>query len=141
MEFTLSKWTATENLINYYPSIRQYPNKYLHLIPTENKNVTRHFIYVCPVCQKNYFLYINEIWSCSDEFTLDHYPPQNIGGQNTILTCKTCNNSAGSEYEPLLLEWLQMMNFNKKLPKSKIKAAATVSDKKGWYHSSLMDLT
>ncbi|MES2773890.1 MAG: hypothetical protein V4722_06880 [Bacteroidota bacterium] len=137
MDLTISKWIALQHLIKYHHSIRQFPNYYLPLIYNESEKTTGHFIYLCPLCLSQHILYRGDVWSCSEEFTLDHYPPQNIGGSKTVLTCKTCNNTAGGSYEPIMEEWLTMMSFNQRIPNTKIKTSAVISEKKGWYQSSM----
>lgn len=137
MELNISTWTATQYLIKYHSSVRQFWEFYKPLILKPEEEIRPHFIYLCPLCLNEYILYKDDVWSCSTEFTLDHFPPKNIGGTNTILTCKNCNNSAGSSYEPVMEEWLGMLNFNKRIPNTELKTTAKLSDKKGWYHASL----
>jgi hypothetical protein len=96
-----------------------------------------HFVYICPLCCNEYILYQNGVWSCSKEFTLDHYPPQNIQGKETILTCCDCNNKAGFSYEPVLEEWFKMNAFNNRIPNSSIKTKNEVEDMHGWYGGEL----
>jgi VCBS repeat-containing protein len=50
-----------------------------------------------------------------------------------VLVCKTCNNKAGSEYESKLSEIIEKECFNKKIPKSTVKASVTISDIRGWH--------
>jgi hypothetical protein len=53
-------------------------------------------VYVCPLCTTKYFYVIdNEIYGNS-EFSIDHLPPESIGGKFKVLTCKKCNNDSGA---------------------------------------------
>lgn len=47
--------------------------------------------YVCPLCQVRF----EREALGSGELTVDHAPPEAIGGTPIILTCKRCNNTAG----------------------------------------------
>jgi hypothetical protein len=43
----------------------------------------------CPICLK---FFTRDMIS---ELSLEHVPPEKVGGHVRTLTCKTCNNSAG----------------------------------------------
>lgn len=47
--------------------------------------------YVCPLCQSRFEREALD----NDELTLEHVPPEAVGGTPIILTCKRCNNTAG----------------------------------------------
>ncbi len=47
--------------------------------------------YVCPLCQARFPREALD----SGELTLEHAPPEAIGGRPILLTCKRCNNTAG----------------------------------------------
>lgn len=49
-------------------------------------------VYVCPICKERFDQSSLE----SGDLTLEHVPPKAIGGKGIILTCKDCNNAAGS---------------------------------------------
>ncbi|MBN8786641.1 MAG: hypothetical protein J0I84_06085 [Terrimonas sp.] len=36
------------------------------------------------------------------EFSIDHLPPESVGGRYKVLTCKKCNNEAGYNEAELL---------------------------------------
>src|SRR5581483_11566139 len=43
--------------------------------------------YLCPLCLK---------WFASvEDVSLEHAPPESVGGREVALTCKPCNNTAG----------------------------------------------
>ena len=51
--------------------------------------------YACPIC-----CIVHGRDSLADgSLTLEHVPPKSIGGKAIVLTCRSCNNSAGSQYE------------------------------------------
>ena len=74
-------------------------------------------LYICPMC-------MNAIYSESEsyldfakqnnvlqEFSLDHYPPESVGGSKTILVCKKCNSTHGEKEDHAIKTHLQMRAF------------------------------
>ncbi len=51
--------------------------------------------YLCPLCGNGF----GEECLTNGTLTIEHVPPKSDGGKPLILTCKTCNNSAGHNYE------------------------------------------
>lgn len=49
--------------------------------------------YVCPICTSRYYSYDPKI------LTLEHVPAEKLGGNKLLLTCKDCNNQAGSKLQ------------------------------------------
>ena len=67
-------------------------------------------IYICPLCKE---LFIEE---CLDQtfdnpLTLEDIPPVKLGGKPLILTCKKCNNSAGTKLDKSLIRHLKESAF------------------------------
>lgn len=93
--------------------------------------------YCCPICQRNVLLFDDEFYTATGQFSEDHFPPFAVGGQQTILTCNSCNNSAGSQYENSLVERLVQVAFQKKVPTTKLKARAVLPGVPGWRHSTV----
>lgn len=48
--------------------------------------------YVCPICDKAF----SEAAVLAGVLTAEHVPPQSFGGRELLLTCKKCNNEAGT---------------------------------------------
>lgn len=48
-------------------------------------------LYACPICLMGY--------NTPDAFTLEHVPPKSTGGRPLVLTCATCNNTAGRQLD------------------------------------------
>ncbi len=67
-------------------------------------------IYVCPFC---FNIFTEEqIFSKGNSFmTLEHLPPEKLGGKKTTMTCKQCNNTAGSNLDSNLINKLSTENF------------------------------
>ena len=60
----------------------------------------REMPYACPQCLDLFDRADLE----SKNLTLEHVPPASIGGSEICLTCRVCNNTAGSDYEFSLSE-------------------------------------
>lgn len=48
--------------------------------------------YPCPICEKRF----TQDAIAADLLTLEHVPPESLGGRELLLTCKKCNSDAGS---------------------------------------------
>ncbi len=69
-------------------------------------------IYVCPLCKK--FYYEDSVYQTNERqvlLTLEHNPPENIGGAASILTCSTCNNMNGSKVDKVVGTYLKTDDF------------------------------
>lgn len=51
--------------------------------------------YVCPICRKPFTVEALDDGRPSKE----HVPPQSVGGHELLLTCKECNNTAGTKFD------------------------------------------
>ncbi|WP_045875796.1 HNH endonuclease [Pseudofrankia sp. DC12] len=52
--------------------------------------------YVCPLCLDSMFT-VEEL--DTGELTVEHVPPRSLGGHAMVLTCRRCNNYAGSRWD------------------------------------------
>jgi hypothetical protein len=52
--------------------------------------------YLCPLCL-DVMLTVEEFGT--NELTVEHVPPKALGGHELVLTCRTCNNHAGSKFD------------------------------------------
>ena len=77
-------------------------------------------IFVCPLCLDP------KATSGSEEFTVDHVPPQSLGGTNAgfVLTCTKCNNTSGI-LEGRLGNWLKVEDFMLGIPNTVIEGEYT----------------
>jgi len=66
--------------------------------------------FICPICFK---LFSREALSTkyADHLSLEDVPPRSLGGRARTLTCKVCNNWAGSQLENHLSKKLRMDAF------------------------------
>lgn len=72
--------------------------------------------YVCPVCQKIFDKEALFSTEYVDHLTLEHVPPESLGGNIKLLTCKICNNEQGSMLDKQLLESLKTKDFYSGIP-------------------------
>jgi len=97
------------------------------------------FAYLCPLCKKSVIVYLQEYnqLNWTEEFDLDHFPPESVGGKNTVMVCKKCNSRAGSDYDHMVKEYLVFDAFAKRKNNSKLEAKATFIGKLGRYPINL----
>ena len=123
----------------YFPSLANYPEQYIHLFFIDPSNPPEHIVYLCPLCLKNGIVVAkgNGV-GMHTEFSYDHYPPESVGKQATMLVCKKCNNDAGMNYDFSLKEKIHNMAFNNRIPTAKLKSISTITDVTGSYHSEII---
>lgn len=89
-------------------------NKYkdnLNLL-IDNGFVTGHKdFYICPICLKPH-----KDLNTDDPLTLEDAPPKSLGGSANVLTCKSCNNTAGHKIDFHLTERLREIDSGKFIP-------------------------
>jgi len=125
------------HLYHFYQSLKRYKEKYLPLIFGNGKIEVKHAAYVCPICLQQYILVTEKGIEESADFSLDHFPPQSVGGNLSVLVCKKCNNEAGSNYEAALLQKMQELSFTKRHAASVLQGNATITNVHGWYRTEL----
>ena len=63
--------------------------------------------YCCPICKRLY-LYDDLV---SGELTLEHAPPEQVGGKPLALTCKECNSTAGYSVDFAVVQRQRLIDF------------------------------
>jgi hypothetical protein len=63
--------------------------------------------YCCPICRN---LYLPEALEM-DALTLEHAPPQKVGGKPLALTCKECNSVAGYSVDSAVVQRQKLLDF------------------------------
>lgn len=91
----ISKEIWRKHLYLYSKTLVHHSDQVLNLLSNEHKNVTIGNIYICPLCLKHYFVNTKNGVEGNTEFSLDHVPPQSVGGRFKLITCKKCNNDSG----------------------------------------------
>lgn len=62
--------------------------------------------YICPLCQHVYAI-------AHEALSLEHVPPESVGGKPILVTCKACNNRQGADLDVYLTNELEI-NHNLK---------------------------
>lgn len=67
--------------------------------------------YICPLCLRIFRL--SQLGSDINKYiTLEHIPPENLGGKPLILTCKDCNSNCGHDLDVYLRNELEHRKGN-----------------------------
>lgn len=82
--------------------------------------------FYCPICLRGY----NRSDLEQRQITLEHIPPKKLGGKARVLTCKTCNNHAGTHLDRDFIDEQNVYDFFQVVPGAKTDAYFIVGDKK-----------
>jgi hypothetical protein len=118
-------------------SLFNFPNEYLPLMFETSESVEKHVAYLCPLCINNYVILLNGGLLATTEFSLDHVPPESVGGKLKILTCKKCNNDAGGLYENELAKKMNYHAMNVKSVGGEYKISTKILGVQGNYKGHL----
>lgn len=123
----------------YSVSLQRVSFERLNNFYHDNNRKLVDFVYLCPLCLKNKIAILDDNWlRYEEEFTLDHFPPSSVGGKDTILVCKSCNEKAGKDFDFSLKEWINFQSFDKGIPNSQVPVELILQDTKGKYKGSLI---
>lgn len=88
-------------LRKYSKEIEQLP-----LMTSDGHDTVRKESYICPLCLRIFRLAQlgNDI---NKYITLEHIPPENLGGKPLVLTCKYCNSNCGHDLDVYLRNELE----------------------------------
>ena len=64
-------------------------------------------IYYCPICGDGH----GQAALQTGELTLEHVPPDSVGGKAITLTCRRCNNPAGGTVDAAVSQRAEQMRF------------------------------
>ncbi|MDB5198067.1 MAG: hypothetical protein JWO92_30 [Chitinophagaceae bacterium] len=137
MNFSISDNDLKKYLFKFFGSLSQYPQNYLPLIFDYYTDVPKHLAYVCPLCLKSIFYTENIVRHFTDNFSLDHFPPKNVGGKQKMMICKKCNNTAGYSYENSLKDRVIREAYNRKINNIEVSAKTNIENVKGWLHGAV----
>lgn len=79
-----------------------------HLLPDQIDQVKGK--YACPICLRLFGVEHLEHLT-TNHLTVEHVPPQSVGGKKKILTCRDCNNIQGSKIDSFLPSALKAKSF------------------------------
>lgn len=114
IKFSFSPEILLQHFSKYFDtSLKFFPQKYLKFFLNDGDIIPNHVAYLCPLCVSNFLAVLQEEKKIitSSDFCLDHYPQKSVGGNTTILVCKSCNNEAGHTYEFALKKHLHLSSF------------------------------
>jgi len=100
-------------------------NKNLNMIPANPRvkvHPDRDDMVICPLCFNKFFTLDNFV---DGSLTLDHVPPESLGGKGIVLTCKRCNNEQGTHLESFLVSHINDLNALQGRPNSFIDGTIT----------------
>ncbi|MES2418551.1 MAG: HNH endonuclease [Bacteroidota bacterium] len=122
------------HLQRFSPSLQPYRSKYLGMFFNGTEKTMDHWPYICPMCISSGLLLLEDHYrDTGSEFTLDHFPPQSVGGKQTILVCKSCNNKAGLNFEGALKQKMEDISFDNMVGSSERKMHTKISAVDGRY--------
>lgn len=96
--------------------VKQHPG--VHIEPDVDE------VFLCPLC---YRLWEREAIS-AESITLEHVPPKSLGGKVRTITCKDCNNWAGTKLDSQLGQKLEFSAFISGVPGSTAEARYSLND-------------
>lgn len=81
-----------------------------------------HDLYICPLCYKVFTKnLLNQ--KLKNPLTIEDIPPKSIGSTQWVLTCKSCNNQAGSKLDKHLKKHIEADSFFRADLNSKIEGS------------------
>lgn len=80
---------------------------------------------VCPICLRGH-----KSTTEKDSLSIEHVPPDALGGKPIILTCQSCNNDAGRTIDNSFIDQVRMLDKKSFLPNSKAPIDLYYGDKK-----------
>lgn len=97
--------------------------------PTFTGNLKASNNYICPICLRIFDESSLE-QGINNPLTIEHVPPEALGGKSKLLTCKECNSKSGHLLDGQLYKLLLQMDFDSFLPNSKTKATFDLNGNK-----------
>ena len=88
--------------------------------------------YICPLCIRNFTIKDLD-QSLNNCLTLEDVPPHSLGGKPLTLTCKECNNTAGSLLDEELRKKLTTHEFLEGVPDAIVDAKIRLDEELSIY--------
>lgn len=85
---------------------------------------------ICPLCMTA---------DCLKQMSIEHVPPQSVGGKPRLITCKNCNSKTGHSIEPKLPQFVNYLKYIKGMEGLKLDAYST--DEKGVCFKGTLEIT
>lgn len=104
-----------------------YANNFKYIKDSEFYNPNKDLGHgcFCPLCLEH-FNEVDAFRIKNENFlTIEHNPPNSLGGKGNILTCKNCNSINGNKLDKELLKFLQNIDSRNLKPNSKLNTKIT----------------
>lgn len=111
----------SENLINFANS----EQKAIAEPIGDKKVLIQEPVYICPLCLTP-FKGIVALAAKPPSLTLEHNPPEHLGGKANLLTCTSCNNSHGGKTDHKIGTDLEKGRFFDREPNSSLTIRAQI---------------
>ena len=119
------KDTIRENLFKKYSANWKLVRP-LYNFHELDERINKEFVEatLCPLCMR---VFKEQALNQQTDLplTLEHLPPEELGGKPSILLCKKCNSTTGHDIDSKLLEYLKVMPFHSSEPKSSVRLKNT----------------
>jgi hypothetical protein len=81
MDTCIPKEVIGGHFQQYYPSLSKFSQNYLHRFFRDVNIIEPHLAYLCPLCLREGIICAPSLGlGMSSEFSLDHFPPESVGG-------------------------------------------------------------
>ena len=84
--------------------------------------------YICPLCTRIFTKDALDQNIYPNPLTLEHVPPEALGGKPIVLTCKDCNSRCGADIDVELLKKHNWQAFNQRVPGAVVDAKIELHD-------------
>lgn len=128
--------TLLKHIHQYFDTSLQYfPNQYLGRFLKDGDEIPIHTFYLCPLCLSNFILAtrnkqqdgsLRDLLETTSEFSLDHFPPESVGGRKSVLVCKACNNESGHDFDHEVKKHIQHLSLQKGAFSTKVDVKHTI---------------
>lgn len=79
-------------------------------------------IFICPLCHE---VFPRNKWS---GLTLEHVPPESVGGKGIAITCAPCNHNSGSKLDSHLVHEQGFLDFMEGIPYASVDVRYSVNE-------------
>lgn len=108
-----------EKLFTRYSSNWQLIRPFAPFKGADSIDSSFHDAVYCPICMMLFNRNALD-QNVDNPLTIEHCPPEELGGKPLILLCKKCNNTAGHELDVKLMEYFDVKPFNEQQSQSRV---------------------
>jgi hypothetical protein len=112
---------SKQSLFNLYSNNLHFLKEHGYL---KNTRLKFERTFICPICLRQFSE--SDLDSTSPNMlTIEHAPPESLGGSGGTMTCKECNSVAGTEIDAHLVGRLRELDSRSFLPNTETRAKIT----------------